>query len=275
MVGSEMITIAIAVRDTAAARQYRALLTDSGVDAHFASDIPTLIRVVKGRPIDVVIFDLARNALSINSWLVEVGRDHDLALAPILWIGDGILPEMRKVVEEYRPGMYLPKLPSLDDLKTAINKLIGRIPPVGAHQSPGQTAEPLDEPIWTPGENNIEDALSIFADSGKTRTRSHQPAAPRRPAETIPFPSARHVQAPVEAPPVPQPPSPPMSETPPPKPSESRPAATTAGLSEHDLDAIAKRISGRLASELLSRLDRNELRRLVEKALAEASLPIS
>ncbi|MEW5874028.1 MAG: hypothetical protein AB1752_02455 [Candidatus Zixiibacteriota bacterium] len=270
-----MITIAIAVRDTAAARQYRALLTDSGIDAHFASDIPTLIRVVKGRPIDVVIFDLARNALSINSWLVEVGRDHDLALAPILWIGDGILPEMRKVVEEYRPGMYLPKLPSLDDLKTAINKLIGRIPPVGAPPPPGPTAEPLDEPIWTPGENNIEDALSIFADSGKTRTRPNQPAAPRRPAETIPFPSARQVQTPPAFPGVAPRTAPPAPAPPTSKPIESRPSAPQAGLSEQDLDALAERISGRLASDLLSRLDRNELRRMVEKALAETSLPIA
>jgi hypothetical protein len=234
-----MITVAIAVRDTAAAKQYRALLMDSGIDAHFASDIPTLIRSVKGRPIDVVIFDLARNALSINSWLVEVGRDRDLALAPVLWIGAGILPEMKRIVEEYRPGMYLPRLPGLEDLKTAINTLIGRVPQmVSAPTSPN--SDPIDEPIWKPGDRNIDDALSIFAEGGKG-SASGTPARPAAPGHPEP----------VSAPTV------------------------TAGMSEVELDAVAERICSRLASDILKRLNRDDLRRMIEQALTETSIPIS
>jgi hypothetical protein len=170
--------------------------------------------------------------------------------------------------------MYLPKLPSLDDLKLAINKLIGRIPPVAAPPAPGRVAEPLDEPIWTPGENNIEDALSIFADSSKSRTRPNRPSTPSRPVESIPFPTARQAQAAAGLPRSAQEPTSPPAAAPVSTPIESRPTASPVGLSEQELDAIAERISGRLASELLARLDRNELRRMVEKALAEASLPI-
>lgn len=252
-----MITVAIAVRDSAATRQYRELMSDTGVDAHFATDIPTLIRLVKGRPIDVVIFDLARNALSINSWLLEVSRDRDLSLAPVLWVGSGILPEMRRVVEEYRPGMYLPQMPSVEDLKLAINRLIGRVPPV-VSDKPRQTREPSDEPVWTPGEGNIDEALRIFAENGRERIGGGPRQEAPRPKETIPFPpsSGRN---------------PVVRESP-----RTTPTAVTtersSRLSEQELDAVAERVSRHLAEDLMRRLDRDELRRAVERALAEAPL---
>ncbi len=154
-----MISLAIAVKDPAATRRYRQLLTESGCEALYITTIIELVRTVKSRPIDVVIFDLGLSSLPASEWLTIVEKDNDLALTPVLWIGSNIPRSLTPAIEEHRPGLWLKTIPKADELMAAVFQLIGRrvdtgaVPPV-EHR--------VDEREWTPQDDLIDDALQIF-----------------------------------------------------------------------------------------------------------------
>ena len=157
-----MITVAVAARDSAASRYYRGLLADAKFEAIFSPDVDSLIRHVKSRPIDLIIFDLNSPSIRVTAWLEAVKRDADLALTPVLWVGHARPMALAVTLDNYRPGARISEKPTLKTLMELVSQMVGRLeqrPQTVANRSNGSSRP------WKPGDETIDHALSIFAES--------------------------------------------------------------------------------------------------------------
>jgi len=157
-----MLTVAVAARQPKTQRRYRAVLGQLGVDAHFVTDSDLLIKCVRSRPVSVVIFDLDDPRWPPRKWLEVAALDIDLGVIPILWIGTEVSGSDLQTIENYQPGLYLPKFPDANALLRAIETLSGDIRQTG--ESGLSASQSLATPAWKPALDTIDDALSIFAD---------------------------------------------------------------------------------------------------------------
>jgi hypothetical protein len=174
-----MMTVAVAARKPQSQGRYRFLLGQTGVEAHFVTDLNLLIKCVKSRPIDVVIFDLDDPRLPARKWLDAARLDTDIGLVPVLWIGSEVPASDLQAVEEYRPGLRLAKLPDAATLLQTVERLMGVARLDGEdHLSTSQALKP---PTWKPETDTIDDALCIFADPAKDRPAEHPPESPGQP----------------------------------------------------------------------------------------------
>lgn len=290
-----MITMAIAVKEPSVTRRYRHMLAQSGFETHFVSNVPELIRTVKARPVDVILFDLGPSSVAPVDWLAAAAKDKDLEFTPVLWIGTKVAAPLQPVIQEYRPGVWLKNIPLTDELISTVLQLVGR-------KTDDTTAE--EKPVstdreWTPETDIIEDALQIF-DEGKP---SHHPkqgvkqhSASEAPDESDdlilerPAPSAR--QARMSDLTLPDDsieidtmelgrtagPSRVTSKKPSPaktvstvNPSTVRDTAVLGGLSDEEIDRITALVIDRLSEALASRIDRDMIRREIEAAFQEVN----
>jgi hypothetical protein len=165
-----MMTVAVAAREAGASRYYRGLLADAKFDAIFTPEIEFLIRCVKSRPVDLVLFDLTTPSIPPTSWLEAVKQDGDLALTPVLWVGSTRPLALATTLDNYRPGMRVIQRPNLTTFMELVEKIVGRTP--GREPSEPNDAS-LTSKEWKPEVETIDDALSIFADSGSKNGREH------------------------------------------------------------------------------------------------------
>lgn len=196
-----MISIVIAVKEPATSRRYRQMLAPSGFEAHYATSIIELARLVKSRPIDAVVFDLGMSSLPAAEWLDIVTKDNDLALTPVLWIGSNVAQTLKPMIEEHRPGLWLQTMPKADELMASILQLIGR--KVDGVPVPSITPPP-DSHEWIPQDTVIDSALQIFEEDGGGR----RAAAPKRDFEAQITHTGAHTRQPANASPSHSPASP-------------------------------------------------------------------
>ena len=158
-----MITVAVAARDSSANKYYRGLLAEAKYEAIYAPDVDSLIRCVKSRPVDLVLFDLTPPSVPVTEWLEAAAKDGDRALTPVLWIGDASPSALATTLDSYRPGACIPQKPTLTKLSELVHQMVGR---VGQANQPATDQEKTSQSEWKPEGETIDDALSIFAESG-------------------------------------------------------------------------------------------------------------
>ena len=284
-----MLTVAVAARQPKTQRRYRAVLDQLGVDAHIVTDSDLLIKCVRSRPVNVVVFDLDDPRWSARKWLETAALDVDLGAIPVLWIGTEVSGSDLQTIKDYQPGLHLPMFPDANSLLRAIETLAGDICQAGekglsASQSPAT-------PAWKPEVSTIDDALNIFADPGSEQART-EPGPPARESASA---AASDAKREVEVNPAGDygvviaemtktviPTSESLSdsgfiEAAAAKSVEkgvvlSKPYIEIPGRASHDDDAlvarIAEEVAARLAGELVKNLDPTVIRHAVEAALA-------
>jgi CheY-like chemotaxis protein len=292
-----MISVAVAARDSSVRRRYLELLKGVGYEPLFATDVATLIRFVKSRPIDLVIFDLAPPSLSVVAYMEAVERDQDLALTPVLWVGEADLAPYKSALENYRPGKHIEDRPDESSIAATVEELVGR----ASQQHETSDAKKSDDRDWAPGDDSIDSALSIFADeeeirkakelaakrqSGSENTPAIEPKPPQineirpstkvAPSESRSKPQADSDTFEVRAKELSDTPIPGIlsesshriekADTLPP----GTPAPREAGDSPETLvNEITERVLSRLTTEFLRRLDPDTIRKTVREVLSE------
>lgn len=158
-----MLTVVVAARQPDSQRRYRAVLKQASVATLYVTDLEQLIRCVRTRPIDIVLFDLDDPRWPARKWLDAASVDSDLAAVPVVWVGsEAPAPDM-EAVKQYRPGIHLSRLPDAPTLSTVLADLSGAAKrDTDSAQAASAGADP---DAWKPAVNTIDDALSIFADS--------------------------------------------------------------------------------------------------------------
>ena len=166
-----MMTVAVAARQPQSQKRLRSLLDQVGVEAHFVTDVDSLIKCVKSRPVNVVVFDLDDPRWPARKWLEATAQDGDLGLVPVVWIGSELSASDLQAVVDHRPGLHLAKCPDAETLTEALETLTGSVRQDKDATLP--TSQSPNSPAWKPAVNTIEDALQIFADTshGKKTTR--------------------------------------------------------------------------------------------------------
>jgi len=289
-----MITMAIAVKEPSVTRRYRHMLAQAGFETHFVSNVPELIRTVKARPVDVILFDLGPSAISPVDWLAAATKDKDLEFTPVLWIGTKVPAPLQPVIQEYRPGIWLKNIPLTDELISTVLQLIGR----KKDESTVEKKPASTDREWTPEANIIEDALQIF-DEGKPSRHTKSTVAPellnqeaslsKESVTEGPAPSARQARlsdlslpddsieidtmelgrtagpSRVSA----------SKKTSPPQtvqtvaPSAVRDTAVLGGSTDEEIARITDLVVERLSRALASTIDRDMIRREIEAALED------
>lgn len=183
-----MITVAVAARDSSVRGHYQRITSEVGYGALFAPHEDILIRYVKSRPVDLVIFDLSPPTVSVTTWLEAVARDQDLALTPVLWVGKVASPALASTLDNYRPGTRVPERPDAQALSSLVQKLVGR-PTPDTHSSTARQEPSARD--WTPEDETIENALSIFAEASG--------GEPERQPRTSNSSAHKHLPKPAEA----------------------------------------------------------------------------
>jgi len=168
-----MITVAVAARQPQSQKRYRALLGQAGVGAHFVTDVGLLIKCVKSRPIDLVIFDLDDRRWPARKWLEAAKLDSDLGLVPVVWIGSEMSESDLQAVDEHRPGLHLAKFPDAKTLTQAMESLVGSVR--RDDEANPSASQRLNSPTWKPAADTIDDALRIFADSSNEKKPAQHP----------------------------------------------------------------------------------------------------
>ncbi|MBI5868814.1 MAG: hypothetical protein HZB43_11105 [candidate division Zixibacteria bacterium] len=158
-----MLTVTVAARQPESQKRYRELLKQLGVAAHFVTDHEQLLKYVRTRPVDLVLFDLNDPRWPARKWLEAAAVDSDLAAVPVVWVGsEAPAPEM-EAITRYRLGVHLPKMPDAAALTAVISTVTGA---VRRETDSGQVPVAGSDPdSWKPAVHTIDDALSIFAEA--------------------------------------------------------------------------------------------------------------
>jgi hypothetical protein len=151
-----MITVAIATRTLDRQRRYRSLLPVEQFTIVSALDCPTLSRLVKSRPVDVIVFDIQRPAMPVEEWLNFQANDPDLGIVPIAWVGRDVSAALVDTLASAPLSLLVPPRPDSQVLVQAITTLAA-----GARSNEGALRR-AKQNGWEPGEDIIENALSIF-----------------------------------------------------------------------------------------------------------------
>jgi CheY-like chemotaxis protein len=298
-----MITVAVAARDSMIRRRYLEMLKAAGYEPAFATDVTTLIRQVKSRPIDLVIFDLAPPSLSVVAYLEAVERDQDLALTPVLWVGNVGPAPYKTALENYRPGKLIDQRPDENSIAATVGELVGR----AAQDHASGNSKKSDDGDWAPADDTIDSALSIFADEKEIRkakaiarkSESDQEKAPAIPSKSQ---QENEINQPTESEAAASPPqasddsdtfevkAKELSETPIPgilnekghriEKADTLPPGTPAPEEDGDspdalLDKITERVLTRLTVEILRKLDVDTVRRTVREVIEEQRKTVS
>ncbi len=176
-----MLTVTVAARQPESQRRYRDLLKELGVAAHYVTDHEQLIKCVRTRPVDLVLFDLNDPRWPARKWLDAAAVDSDLAAVPVVWVGsEAPAPDM-EAIAQYRLGVHLPKMPDAAALTAVITTITGA---VRRETDSGQVPLAGSDPeAWKPAVNTIDDALSIFVEApdaslaaGSAKPKLEQPS---------------------------------------------------------------------------------------------------
>jgi DNA-binding NarL/FixJ family response regulator len=154
-----MITVAIATRTMDRQARYRSLLPVKDFAIVSVLDCPTLVQMVKSRPVDVIIFDLQRPAMPAEDWLEIIDNDPDLKFFPIAWVGRDVPQSVLAMIKTLADSEIVPPRPEAQVLVEVITRLATKSSLISSSLKPAEQAG------WQPPEDIIDDALSIFDQS--------------------------------------------------------------------------------------------------------------
>ncbi len=152
--------------------RYRSLLPREQFTTLSALDCPTLARLLRTRPVDVVLFDLQKPAMSAGEWLNLISQDAELRCVPIVWVGRDIPQEIYQRVCQTAHSELVPPQPNAEMLVGILHQQ-QQVAAQLRREYAARTNEP-ESLSWEPEEDIINDALSIFeqeADSQSSRPR--------------------------------------------------------------------------------------------------------
>ncbi len=152
--------------------RYRSLLPAGQFTILAALDCPTLARLLRTRPVDVVLFDLQKPAMPAGEWLNAISQDAELRCVPIVWVGRDVPQEIYQRVCQAPHSEIIPPRPPLEMLVDILNQqqqVAAQIRREYASRKHEQDSQP-----WEPEEDIINDALSIFEQEANGKSRPRQ-----------------------------------------------------------------------------------------------------
>jgi len=154
-----MITVAVAARTMDRQARYRSLLPAPDYAILAALDCPTLARLARSRPVDVIIFDLQKPAMPAEDWLDLIESDPDVKCVPIVWVGRNILPRVFERALAVPGTLAVPERPDSRTLVEAVGRLADRS---AKSRRKANVPAPPRKTQWQPEEDVIDQALAIF-----------------------------------------------------------------------------------------------------------------
>lgn len=152
--------------------RYRSLLPTGQFTILAALDCPTLARLLRTRPVDVVLFDLQTPAMPAGEWLNMISQDAELRCVPIIWVGRDVPQEIYQRVCQTPNSELIPAQPN-SEMVVEILRQQQQVAAKVRREFSAETQQEEDS-SWQPEENIINDALSIFEQEGNGQ------AAPRQ-----------------------------------------------------------------------------------------------
>ncbi len=156
-----MITVAVATRTMDRQARYRSLLPEKDFAIVSALDCPTLVQLAKNRPVDVIVFDIQRPAMPAGDWLDLVDSDPDLKSLPIAWVGRDVPAPVFARMSASTNSEIVPPRPDSQVLTDIIKRLAA-----APRLAPGAIGS-ADQAGWRPAEDIIDNALSVFDQSAE------------------------------------------------------------------------------------------------------------
>jgi len=154
-----MMTIAVAARTMDRHARYRSLLPIRDFALLSALECATLARLIKTRPVDAIIFDLQKPTMPAEEWLDLLARDPELNSVMTIWVGRDVPPNLLERISTLEFSLAVPSRPDSQTLVQALEQAAAHA--ASTRKKPGDT-HPRGIPDWRPGEDIIDQALSIF-----------------------------------------------------------------------------------------------------------------